>query len=1118
MKKIYHYNHFPPGKWGKALLLMKLKLVLLLCCAGNLSANTLFSQQTTFDVDYRNRTVVSVLADLTRLTGYQFVREAGVIGADERVDLSLSGASLEQILDRVLVAKGYEYALEGKVVMINRSRSAQAPQPKAAKVVGTVRDAGGAPMAGVTVMIKDTSRGIVTGADGRYEITASPDEVLVFSFLGKQKVELRYAGQPTVDVKMEDDIAEIDQVVVTGIFERPDKSFTGSASTFTKQELFEAGNQNLLRSLGNLDPSFIIMDNLEFGSDPNTMPEVMLRGQSTFPDFKGEYSGNPNQPLFILDGFETSIQKVYDLDMERVESITILKDASAKAIYGSRAGNGVVVIQTVKPKTGELTVYYSGTLNIDAPDLSSYNLMNAPEKLKFEVEHGMYQTVPDSPDTQLALDRLYQTRYEDVLRGVDTYWLSKPLRVGVGHKHSVSFSGGDSNMRYSAGFNYNGVKGVMKGSDRTTINANTTLSYNYKNLLFRNTIEFSRNNSSNSPYGSFSEYAALNPYFAPYDENGNPVEVLGEYQGKTYYNPLYNASLNTKNTTAYTEIRDNFQMDWQIIPSLKMVARFHYTQQVGESDVFYPASHTRFATYDESGYSADKGQYTRGENKSQTISGNVGFTFNKTFGKHLVFGNATAELNANKSLNHTFTAQGFGNDNMDDISFATKYPDNGRPYGSSSEVREVGVVAALNYAYDDRYLLDLSLRSSASSVFGANARWGTFWSAGLGWNVHKEAFAEDWDWMDRLKIRGSMGYTGTQNFNPYQAKAGYRYTDVVYDDRYGAQLMGLPNDNLKWQRVVDYTAGVDATLWGRVNLVFDYYFTVTDNLLIDNTAAPSLGFSSYKENLGKVHNRGIDMTLSVTPWRNSAKRGWLTVTLTGMHNKNTVKQISDALSSRNEQLSSQSTNRPVTLYYEGQSMEAVWGVRSVGIDPVTGDELFYAKDGQHTFNWSEYNQVVIGDKTPKLRGIVGINAGYKGFTFSLTCSYKFGGDMYNTTLFEKIENVDCKDNIDRRVSQTWLNPGDVARFKKRAITSYTTTTDPTKRTSRFVMKDNELYISTLNVGYDFGEIKGIKKLGLRNLKLSFYMNELARFSSVGIERGTSYPFSRNFSLVLQATF
>lgn len=382
-----------------------------------------------------------------------------------------------------------------------------------------------------------------------------------------------------------------------------------------------------------------------------------------------------------------------------------------------------------------------------------------------------------------------------------------------------------------------------------------------------------------------------------------------------------------------------------------------------------------------------------------------------------------------------------------------------------------------------------------------------------------------------------MGYTGTQNLDPSQSRARYEYYDYTYSDKIGAQLVAIPNDKLRWQRNKDYNFGTDIQIKRFLTLRADYYIQRTEDLLSNISLPPSTGFLSYTENLGVIENRGYEFAVQVTPWRDDAKGAYLSLSFTGLHNNNKIKKIYDIFKNSNEEQNDALENfdddedvtsldviekyinrftKPATLYYEGCSMTAIWGVRSLGIDPASGREMYLTKDGESDYYWSAEDQVVIGDSSPKLSGSLGLNAGYKGFSLSLACSYKFGGDLYNQTLITRVENVTGIDNLDRRILDAWQQVGDVAPYRVTVLDSRNA--NYTRPTSRFVQRNNELYISSLNVGYDFQQNSWIRKLALERLKISFYMNELLRVSSVDIERGTSYPFARNFSFSLQATF
>lgn len=1010
-------------------------------------------------------------------------------------------------------------------------------------IKGKVEDTAGEPLPGVSIVVKELGGGTTSTPDGTFiiELGKGKKVTLVFSYIGMQSQEKTYDGKHNYEnevIVLKDGDLKLNEVVVTGMFTRRAESFTGSASTFSQEDLRTSGNQNLLKSIKALDPSLQIFDNLEFGSDPNKTPQMQIRGATSF-NLKGDYEGNPNQPLFILDGFETNIEKMYDLDMNRVASVTILKDAAAKAIYGSKAGNGVIVVETVRPKSGKLTVFYSGDMTIEKPDLHDYNLMNAREKLDFEKARGMYDTAYSLTDLNTLHQRL--KLYEDnILRGVDTDWLKVPLRTGIGTKHTLTVEGGDDRMRYQAGFFYNDVKGVMKGSDRNTLNANVTLTYDYKTLRFRNMLEFTQNWSHNSPYGSFSEYVGLNPYWTPYDENGNPVKQLGVGEDQTIvYNPVYNASLNTKSTDKYTEIRDNFGIEWRINSYFRATSNFSYLHRRSESDLFYPGSHTMFAEYDKNGLTDRKGRYTKGHASSTTLTANAGINFSHTFGPHLLFMNATWNLQNIKTSTDSYTAEGFGNDQMDNIGFATQFLKNSHPTSNDDESREIGIIGALNYSFDDRYLFDASIRETGSSIYGSDNRWGCFWSLGLGWNIHNEPFMKSAKWLRQLKLRGSSGYTGTQNFNPYQARARYKYTDIIYNGRFGALLQGLPNPELRWQKIHDTNIGFDLGIAQILNVKFDSYWQTTDDMLSDINTVPSMGFQTYKANLGEVKNRGVEGTVSITPWRNNSVKGWVTLTMSALHNRSRISKIYDLFDSYNKSQNDgkdvnidDGTQRPTqddynrdrlqktspsTLYYEGCSMTAIWGVRSLGVDPMTGRRVYLDKNGNPTYNWNKDDQVVIGDTQPKLSGILSLNAGWKGITASINCSYRLGGDLYNGTLVNKVENVTGFTNLDRRIMDSWQNPGDLSPYKELEISS-SSQMDYTKPNSCFVERNNELICNSINVGYELGDLTVFKNAGFQRLKLSFYMNELFRISSVKVERGTSYPFARNYSISIQATY
>lgn len=991
------------------------------------------------------------------------------------------------------------------------------------KIIGRVVDEEKHPIADVYVRLKGNSKvGATTNSQGEFVLTLEkPEGVLIFSHTSFKPKELVLKSDMklTFVVSLEKNNEEKEDVVVTGYSNRKKSSFTGAAVSYSADDLKKVGNKNVLQSLQNLDPAFVITENLSMGANPNGLPEIQLRGKSGLDDVKGDYAGNPNQPLFILDGFEATLQRVYDLDMNRVSSVTLLKDASAKAIYGAKAANGVVVIETIRPQEGEMRISYNGNLNIEAPDLTSYHLTGAREKLQVELNAGRYTST--QPFTQQFLREEYNALLKNVEEGVNTYWMSKPLRVGMGQKHTLYLEGGTPAMRYGIDLTYNNITGVMKGSNRRNVGGSINLSYRKGKVNFRNILNITFNRSDNSPYGNFSEYTALNPYYAPTDQNGNIQKLLGTYQTTAsatpvyYYNPLYNAQLGTKNFTRYNEVTENFYAEYQPLSSLRLTARIGYTYNGNSAEAFLPGDHTSFATWTGDSY-YKRGSYSIADGYTTSLSSDLYANWTKTIGKHTFFANGGLNVAEFTTETHGMTAWGFLNNRVDFISFAKQYADNGVPSGSESTKREIGLISYGNYSYDNRYLLDLSLRRNASSVFGANSRWGSFWSIGLGWNLHNEALFKKAGFINQLKLRGSAGTTGSQNFSPYQSMATYNFfTSSTYDNIAGAYLYALANDNLRWQETRDYNAGVDMKLFNRLNVRFDYYLSNTNSLLIDFTLPTSTGFNSYKENLGSLRTIGYEGTVSYTVYSNPRKHSFVSLNASFARNYNKIIQISDALKSQNKEqdASTENQNVPKTRYAEGQSTSAIWAVPSLGIDPITGKEMFLSKDGKTTYVWNPDDQVVAGVSDPKLRGNFGVNLEYNGWGLTAAMRYTINAGYYNSTLVNRVENVNIAYNVDTRVlNNTWQNPGDVSYFKK--ITATPTVTRPS---TRFYQTKSDLTFSSLNLYYDFKWLN-IKKYGFRNLKAGFYMSEVFVASNVKTERGTEYPFARTFSFSLQTTF
>lgn len=531
------------------------KLLFLSCFAlmmPNLGGNYIIAQkhQARYEQVINSKPLTSVLKQLEEKFGTKIIFSYEDL-EKYKVNANVKATNVTDALVQVLKGLPVSYTKHNGFISVKETTAPKSvPATKINKVTirGKVVDSKGETIPAATIQVAGRKGvGIVTDENGYFmiDLEQGKGETLVASFLGMKASPYFVNCRSNVDnvvIKMEEDKQMLNEVVVTGLFNYRQSSFTGASASYTQDDLKSVGNQNVLKSLANLDPAFFVDDSFLNGSNPNALNDISIRGNSSFSGLQGEYNGNPNAPLFILDGFESTQQQIFDLDMNRVKSVTVLKDAAAKSLYGSKAANGVVVVETIEPETGRLRLTYNGDLNIQAPDLTSYDLCNAAEKLQVEYNAGRYTS--SDPNYNQMLREQYNAIQQNIARGVDTYWLSQPLRTGVGQKHTVYMEGGDQRMRYSANVSYNGIKGVMKGSDRNTMSGNVKLSYRYKDFLFRNSLSITSNKAIDSPYGSFSDYVSVNPYFSPYDANGNLVKVLGTFTpagyGATtlvYYNP-----------------------------------------------------------------------------------------------------------------------------------------------------------------------------------------------------------------------------------------------------------------------------------------------------------------------------------------------------------------------------------------------------------------------------------------------------------------------------------------------------------------------------------------------------------------------------------------------------
>lgn len=1106
--------------------------VMVLCWILLLTTGTFLSAQTgtpkKFTVKFERTSVQEVLNYLEKNSDYDLLYNNKTISELPPVSLDVKDAAIEQVLNICFKGTNMTYEVNGMMIVIKLKKNATEAVTQMMRISGVVKDEQEELLPGVTVIVKGSKSGTATNVDGEFtlEYLKGDNVSLIFSFVGMKNLEIVIIrdGKVLVKdysklvVKMESDVEGLKEVVVTGYGNISKNSFTGSVTTISKEQLKTSSPTNLMNAIQYQDPSFRIRENLEMGSNPNTMPEMYIRGQSGIGVSELDKSSisqtslnnNPNLPVFILDGFEVSVTKVYDLDINRVENITLLKDAAATAMYGSRAANGVVVITTVAPQPGKLNLSYTMDLGVSFPDLSYYNLMNAREKLEAEVAAGLF--TPSDLGMMNKLEKIYNQKLQNIEQGVSTDWLALPLRNAVSHKHSVYIDGGSKDVRYGLDLKYDRQNGVMKESFREKTGFGFSLSYQVKGFLFKNYASYDGMSSQESPYGTFSEYAKMNPYDTYLDEHGRVVKGMKAWHDNSYRNPMYDATLGSFDKAKYREFYDNFNVRWYITPKLNVKGSITFNYKVDKTEKFRDPESTYFEGRTDKGDLMVTERITSGYDMSTLL-----FYVNQ-LDKHYV--NLSVGINMKESVSD-YTSMYYTNfpeGGFSSPDFAGEMKD--KPVTAYDKDRLFGALLTLNYTYNNIYLFDISGRLDGSSQFGTEKKYAPFGAGGIGVNIHNYNFINKrMPWLDQLKVRASYGLTGKVNFPSYTAQTKFFFvTDGWYTTGHAAELNYMGNPNLQWEKTVITDVGAELSLFkGIFYMKYTYYVKQTKDLIADMFIPTSSGFNSYKENVGEMENRGHEINLRA---RILGKKDILLyVFANGTSNKNELTKLSNSMKSYNDRVNQHFSenqllnNKPLLKYYEGASMTSIYGMRSRGIDPATGKEHFVYSDGSTGFTWEASENVVIGDTEPTMSGSFGFNLNFRGITLDSYFMYEWGGQVYNQTLVDRVELADPHYNCDKRVlTDRWRQAGDVTNFKD--IKAWQRSTQPS---SRFIQDYNWCSLSSLSLGYEF-PARMIQKLRLSRLKVQLNAKDLFTISTVKMEKGLSYPFARAFNFTLSAAF
>jgi TonB-linked SusC/RagA family outer membrane protein len=964
--------------------------------------------------------------------------------------------------------------------------SAQTSRP----LKGVVTDENNAPLSGVSVSVKGTRKAVVTDAQGRFLINVSgPDAILEISYVGYASAEIRAGDERTFSVSLHSTGGQMNDVVVTGYGLSAKKNITGAVTSIPAEEF----NVGVISTPGELLAGKVAGINITKSGDPNEQPVVILRGASTLR------TGSAQQPLYVIDGVpDASIDLVAPSD---IATIDVLKDASATAIYGARAANGVIMITTRKPKAGQTRLAYNAYVAAEQVT-KRIDMLSAPQLRQ-------YLTLQGAP----LVGGHANGNFDD---SVNNNWQDQVQRTGVSHNHNIYFGGNTGNTIFGGSINYFNNQGIMKNTslERTTIRASIEQhAFNDRLRLALNVMDASSNANLYPVAGDV--YGAMLTYMPTL----RAIEPGGTYSTEYPVGPLNPISLinnNSDQSKAKTFLA-NALGEVKILPGLKYTLSL--TEQTTDTTTeIYLNSISELAR----GLNGEASSSTTESSKKLAESY---FNYDKSFGQHtirLLGGYSWEEDKLNKGFG--VTTQNFPNDRLgaNNLGVSTP-PANTVSFVNSSigVLRLISYYARVNYQFGEKYLFQASIRDDGSSAFGANHRWGYFPAVSAGWRISKEDFmAPASTWLDDLKLRIGYGVTGNSlGFDPLIAQEQFGITGRAYTN--GSFLDGIgpvqnANPDLRWESTATTNVGADFSLRkGFLSGSIDYYDKITSNLIWSYpVSATQFPVTSLTTNIGKISNKGVELQLNANlirthdfSWRSSFNIA---------HNVNNVISISN----------SEFNNQYVyTAFLGGKGQSGNWSQIIEPGHPIgtfdiwhymgknaQGVTLMRSAKGDTTSSPTTADYYIAGNAQPKLLMGWSNTFTYKGFDLNFFFRAVTGNKILNGTLATLNDPIDAK----------------TQNLPKFSLHESYNDINSTYISDRFLEKGDYLRLDNATLGYTFPiHSKAVTRLrayvsagnlfvitGYRGIDPEINIGGL----TPGIDDNNYYPKTRSFQFGVNANF
>ena len=1022
------------------------------------------------------------------------------------------------------------------------------------KVTGTViSEEDGLPVVGASVLVKGTTVGTVTDMDGKFTLTNVPSsaKTLMISFIGMKTVEIGIA--PKLEVYLKTDSETLDEVMVVAYGSAKKSSFTGSASNIDNKKLELRPITNVTKGLEGQSTGVLTTSG---SGQPGSSASIVIRGYGSI--------NASSDPLYVVDGvpFDGSLSSINPAD---IESMTILKDASAGALYGARGANGVVMITTKSGKEGKANITWRSTVGWSSRALDEYDMVDGKDyvQLTYEAIRNSYifgngyawgdaeaQARKDlsgnlggelyNPFKNYTWDTIIDPATGQVRADAQAAWNEKWMDAlqrdnALRHEHQLSISGGTDKTKYMFSLGYLNEDGILvtTGFQRYNARANVSSNINHwfkanANLSLSNSVQNFSDYSGSSTSNVWYSAQFVSPLFPVYIKDMSGNDVLDEFgnrqldygeQGRpgSYndYNPLgglLDDIADVKNDVASARTGMTFGSDEEsmgIFQGLKLSLNFgtDYRSQLQKS--YMNMYH---------GNQANAGGLLMKYNtRMQSFTFNQLLTWNRSFGLHnfdLLAGHEYYDYKYEYlSAGKTNLVDGIlelrpGTTLYDADSYTNKY-------------RIESWLGRFNYNFDEKYYLSASLRTDGSSRFHKDARWGTFWSVGANWRISKEAFMEDIEWIDNLSFKASYGEQGNDNLGTFYAWQSLYSLSYANSNQIGAFVSSLENKNISWEKNGNLNIGLEGSLFdNRLKFNVEYYNKKTTDMLLNYPMALSTGFSGYDANVGDMRNSGVEFEIKGTPVRFDDFE-W-NVSFMGSTTKNEVLKLT---------ATSPEIISGVRIIKEGMPINTFYMAKSAGVDPTTGAQLYWVYDKDENGNPGEpyisddyskasNSKYYMGDRIPDLYGSIGTDLSWKGLTLSVLTTYSLGGKIYDSLYAASMNNMYFNNNFNSHALRRWQKPGDITDVPRIEVGGSYATTD------RFLVDASYFAIKNITLGYTLPK-SWMKAAKLGNVRVFASADNIALFTHLkgmdpqySFSGSTDYSYSPNktYSLGIEVNF